>query len=180
MREKHKKFLKVIKSRDLGKKSEREGKRGRGGDMMSAMKSGRCAVTCRTEERNSCAHKIRRSGNLQLGLFANKISPRVKRSRGVVCWKGGRLGEDPTRYDGNMTRRYSEQVPSACLEFGVSTTLKVRAPPLPSPLPLCDTLRHHSISLLLSSPTTSAIAYRRAYISLSRYISLSLVRTPLH
>lgn len=145
---------------------------------MSTVKSGRRAATCRTEERNSCAHKIRRSGNLQPGLFANKISSRVKRSHlaGVGVSAGLFEGENPTRYDGNMTRRYSEQVPGACLEFGVSTTLKswVCHPFPPAPVTSADITP--SRSFCRSRPLLRS----RTAVYLSFSLSLSFVRTPLH
>lgn len=76
-----------MESRDMRKK-----KRKKETGVMSTVKS-RCrapSVPRRAAERNSCAHKIRRSGNLQAGFFANKISSRVKRSR--LAWAGGLFG----------------------------------------------------------------------------------------
>lgn len=137
-----------MKSRDMREKRERERRK---------VEQYEIWVSRSAKARNSCAHKIRRSGNLQAGLFANKISPPVKQSAGIGPMGGLFGGRDLTRYDGNMTRRYSEQVLGACLEFGASTTLKswLRQPrtvpvsPLLSSLLDAFTISHARVSLRL-------------------------------
>lgn len=75
--------------------------------------------------RNSCAHKIRSSGNLQTSSLQIKYRSRVKRTeeRREERARRQRNGGWP---DGNITRRYSRQVARARLEFDASRALKSR------------------------------------------------------
>jgi len=98
------------------------------------MKSGRTALR-RAGMTFLCTQDKKKHSDLRAGLFANKISSSVKRSRSTGRGGGSGGQRGPTRgllggeRHGNMTRRYSVQVAGACLEFGVSTTLKVSAAP---------------------------------------------------